>query len=175
MYVDSSFIVSPAEQIARYKAAHSRLMGKPKQQSIHDRLKINYELSYGFKRLANVTTHAMILTDLTAEVRYISSRDFVRRIISIVSDQQKISIPDILSPRRAKNLVFARHLALYLAVKHTKLSLPVIGRLVGDRDHSTIIHARDSMTKKRASDPKVDALLSSLEVEILKERPAVWS
>lgn len=172
MQTISSLICSPAEQIARYKAAHARLMGPEKPRFVMP--KTDYRLKYGFTRTANVTTNAIILADVSEHFKFITGRDFVRRIMVIVGKHQGVSIEHILSPRRAKNVVFARHLAVYLAVKHTKFSFPVIGRLFADRDHSTISYVRDKITKERASDPKVDALLSSLEAEILKERPAVW-
>lgn len=53
-----------------------------------------------------------------------------------------ISMAEIRSQRRARTVVRPRQLAIYLATKHTDKSLPEIGRRVGGRDHSTVLHAR---------------------------------
>lgn len=168
----ADLVCSPTEQIARYRAVHGRFYGPTKKQFV--KAESAQVCVHRLTRLLNITPNAMTLVGTASDSRFMTGRDFVRRIIRIVAEQHQVSIEHILSPRRAKNVVIARHFAIYLAVKHTKFSLPVIGRLFADRDHSTISYVRDKIIKERASDPKVDALLSSLEAEILKERPAMW-
>lgn len=49
---------------------------------------------------------------------------------------------EIAGPRRAQKLVTIRHAMIFLLHKHCHhLSLPAIGRYVGNRDHSTIFSA----------------------------------
>ncbi len=48
---------------------------------------------------------------------------------------------DIDSPSRARRVVVARHIAMTLARRVTRQSLPEIGRRFGGRDHSTVRHA----------------------------------
>ena len=49
--------------------------------------------------------------------------------------------PDALrGPSRTKAIAEARHLAMYLLREDAQLSLKAIGRLLGNRDHSTVIH-----------------------------------
>jgi chromosomal replication initiator protein len=47
---------------------------------------------------------------------------------------------DITGKKRTRALTEPRHLAMYLARKHTRLSFPELGREFGGRDHSTIQH-----------------------------------
>lgn len=46
----------------------------------------------------------------------------------------------VFSQRRSADLVRPRQVIMYLAREHTALSLPAIGRLIGDRDHTTALH-----------------------------------
>ena len=42
---------------------------------------------------------------------------------------------------RKRDLVVARQVSMYLAQKYTKMPASRIGKLVGNRDHSTVIHS----------------------------------
>lgn len=52
-----------------------------------------------------------------------------------------VPIEGLISSRRDAETALARHVVCYLAYKQTGLSLPAIGRLLGNRDHTTILHA----------------------------------
>lgn len=53
------------------------------------------------------------------------------------------------SNRRHRRLVLARQCAMYWACRLTRLSLPQIGRLMGGRDHTTILHGKCKYLEKR--------------------------
>ena len=57
----------------------------------------------------------------------------------------------IMADRRNKRLVFARHAVIYWVCRRTRFSLPQIGRMLGGRDHTTILHAKKSYVAKRAA------------------------
>ena len=57
---------------------------------------------------------------------------------------------EIRSNRRHRGIVFARQFVMYWSVRLTKLSLPQIGRLMGGRDHTTILHGKIVYPEKRA-------------------------
>ena len=65
----------------------------------------------------------------------------IRRIQETVSSHFHISLEDLVSPRRTRDLVNARQIAMYLAREHVKASFPEIAKKFGGRDHSTVIHA----------------------------------
>lgn len=58
---------------------------------------------------------------------------------------------ELYSSRRQRRLSLARHFVMYWACRLTTLSLPQIGRLMGGRDHTTIMHGRDVYPGKRAA------------------------
>jgi chromosomal replication initiation ATPase DnaA len=52
-----------------------------------------------------------------------------------------VSMVAIISRRHSKNVVLARHIAMYLSKELTARSFPDIGRMFGNRDHTTVLHA----------------------------------
>ena len=58
---------------------------------------------------------------------------------------------ELRSNRRNREVVFARQFVMYWAARLTRLSLPQIGRLMGGRDHTTILHGKRVYTDKRAA------------------------
>jgi hypothetical protein len=69
----------------------------------------------------------------------------VSQIVRCVAVRWKIHRNDILSPRRQWYLVEPRQVACMLARALTPASFPYIGRKLGGRDHTTIIHGADKM------------------------------
>lgn len=65
----------------------------------------------------------------------------VRDIIRVVADLSGLTSNDILSNRRDAKSCLARHIAMYLAKRLTAHSLPRIGKLMGGKDHTTVLHA----------------------------------
>ena len=61
-------------------------------------------------------------------------------ILREVCEQHGISMDQLTSHNRAKHLIDARMLAYYRLHKELGLSLPQIGRYIGDRDHSTVFY-----------------------------------
>jgi len=64
----------------------------------------------------------------------------VRDIIRVVADLSNLTANDIVSHRRDPKSCLARHVAMYLAKKLTVHSLPRIGKLMGGKDHTTVLH-----------------------------------
>lgn len=85
-----------------------------------------------------------------------------------ISTRFKVSLEELRSPSRKQSLVFPRHLAMYLTRKFTKLSLSEIGELYC-RDHSTVTHAVQAITKQMASQTAVREQVHLLE-RILEKR-----
>ncbi|MDF9797598.1 chromosomal replication initiator protein [Catalinimonas alkaloidigena] len=65
----------------------------------------------------------------------------VDQIQKTTSKQFNITLEDLKSKTRKKEVVVARQVAMYLSKEYTKHSLKVIGYHFGGRDHATVIHA----------------------------------
>lgn len=72
----------------------------------------------------------------------------------------------ILSARRDMPTVFVRQIIAYLCSEVTKKSLPEIGKYLGDRDHTTIMHARNKIRALVASSPDFAAQMDGLKQQL---------
>lgn len=106
------------------------------------------------KRNISVETAKEALKDiLVAQSRQIS----IDNIQKTVADYFRIKIVDMLSKKRTRNLTRPRQIAMTLARELTTMSLPEIGNSFGGKDHSTVIHACQTVAALRTSDSTVDA------------------
>jgi hypothetical protein len=64
-----------------------------------------------------------------------------------------ISVRDIRSVRRMKEVILPRHIAMYIAKSLTLKSLTEIGRMFGGRDHTTVLNAVRKIERLIKSDP----------------------
>lgn len=64
----------------------------------------------------------------------------VKDILRVVAKHYNVTCADILSRRRTDKIVKPRQVAMYLAKTLTLRSLPEIGRVLGGRDHTTVLH-----------------------------------
>jgi chromosomal replication initiator protein len=76
-------------------------------------------------------------------------------ILDAVTKHFNVSLELLKSKTRAKQIVLARQVAVYLIRKETSLPLEQIGRLLGGRDHSTIIHGYHKLSSLIESDPRL--------------------
>lgn len=65
----------------------------------------------------------------------------IRAILALVSEQYGVPIVDLLSHRRTSTVILPRQIVMYLARAMTFRSLPEIGRMIGGRDHTTVMNA----------------------------------
>ena len=72
----------------------------------------------------------------------------VPKIIETVGEYFKIEPKDLLSPRRDRILVWPRQIAMYLLRHEMNLSYPIIGRELGKKDHTTIMHGVGKIEKE---------------------------
>lgn len=76
------------------------------------------------------------------------ARPTVDAIMHAVCDHFKVSLDDILRGGRTKNLAFARQIAMYLARVSSDRSYPELARKFEKKDHTTILHAFNTVEKK---------------------------
>jgi chromosomal replication initiator protein len=85
----------------------------------------------------------------------------VESIQKLVSNYFNLKVPQIKSRTNAQKISYPRQIAMYLAKQLTSCSLQEIGRRFGGKHHTTVLHAVDKITAKRASDPEFARLLQS--------------
>lgn len=87
----------------------------------------------------------------------------VDEIIESVCQHYNVTPANISSRSRKKDYVMARQVTIYLAQKYTKMPASRIGRLVGGRDHSTVIYSCNQVEQRIKIDKKFSSEISSIE------------
>lgn len=62
-------------------------------------------------------------------------------IIAATAQYFRLSVDDLYGSSRSQSVATARQIAMYLCRERTNLSLPKIGQLFGNRDHTTVMYA----------------------------------
>ena len=101
-----------------------------------------------YSRLTNIPLTLQIAQTVLADT-FLSHTNIItpEKIISTVAKQYGYTTDDLKSQQRARPLVHARQMAMYLFRELTDYSYPAIARHFGDRDHTTVIHAVEKITK----------------------------
>ena len=87
----------------------------------------------------------------------------VDEIIETVCNHFNVSPSAVGGKSRKRDFVVARQVSMYLAQKYTKMPASRIGKLVGNRDHSTVIHSCTQVENRLKVDKEVLAEIQSLE------------
>ncbi len=106
-----------------------------------------------------------VLKDLIVETQKKITVDLIQRT---VADYFEIRPSDMTAKRRSRNVVYPRHVAMFLCREMTGLSYPEIGDQFGGRDHTTILHAYEKIKKDIKKDQKSKSLVDKLVNEIKK-------
>lgn len=97
-------------------------------------------------------------------------RLFASDIITEVSHVFGVPEAILKGPLRAQRYVRPRHACYYLAQHLTQLSYPMIGRALGGRDHSTIIHGVRQAENRLERDPEYQAYVDAVRIRLLDSR-----
>ena len=89
-------------------------------------------------------------------------------ILDVVADHFHVSPDDIISSKRQSEIVMPRQIVMYLCRDTGKFSLKNIGKFLGGRDHTTIIHGAD---KIEAEIQKSESLSSTIDTIKKKINP----
>lgn len=87
----------------------------------------------------------------------------IDEILDKVCEHFNVTTTAVNSRSRKHDIVLARQVSMYLAQKYTKMPASRIGKLVGNRDHSTVIHSCSQIEKKLQVDKRFTAEISTIE------------
>lgn len=89
-------------------------------------------------------------------------RPTLRQIIAAVARHQRVTQAQLKSSSRRQSIVFARGLVAYLARELAGSNYDDIGRALGGRDHTTILHGYRKIAHDREHDPQIQQTLEQL-------------
>ncbi|MCE4051978.1 MULTISPECIES: chromosomal replication initiator protein DnaA [Bacillaceae] len=124
-----------------------------------------------------VAYSSLINKDINADLAAEALKDIVPsskpRVITIhdiqkvVGEHFSVKLEDFKAKKRTKSIAFPRQIAMYLSRELTDFSLPKIGEEFGGRDHTTVIHAHEKISKLLVSDSLLQKQLKEIN-ELLK-------
>jgi chromosomal replication initiator protein len=91
--------------------------------------------------------------------KHLSSKQIIERCARYF----QVELDDLLGPKRDKDIVVPRQVAMYLLRSELHLSFPKIARELGRKDHTTAIHSVDKIEKEIGIDPSVRTAVNEIK------------
>ena len=88
------------------------------------------------------------------------------QILESINKYFKISLEQITGPRRQKELVLPRQIAMFLIYEECKIPFEKIGALLGGRDHTTIMHGVDKIRLSINRDRELQRLVVEIKQQL---------
>lgn len=86
-----------------------------------------------------------------------------KQIIERTARHFQIPLEDIMGPKRDKDIVVPRQVAMYMLRSELHLSFPKIARELGRKDHTTAIHSVEKIEKESQFDADIRAAISQIK------------
>ncbi|MBW4651899.1 MAG: chromosomal replication initiator protein DnaA [Kaiparowitsia implicata GSE-PSE-MK54-09C] len=83
-------------------------------------------------------------------------------IMMAIAEEFRVSIDDLKSTSRRREISVARQIGMYLMRHHTGLSLPKIGEVFGGKDHTTVLYSCEKITQLKETDADMAKTLRQL-------------
>ncbi|MGN0787709.1 MAG: chromosomal replication initiator protein DnaA [Candidatus Onthoplasma sp.] len=90
------------------------------------------------------------------------------KIINVVCNFFKVTKEDLVGKKKNKEIVEPRQMCVYLINDMLNIPLTAIGSLLGGRDHTTIMHARDKISQQVKVNPHIRTLVNDIKSQLLK-------
>ena len=100
-----------------------------------------------------------LLNGSKSKPKHISAKQIVER----TAKHFQITTEDILGPKRDKDIVVPRQVAMYILRSELHLSFPKIARELGRKDHTTAIHSVDKIEKEASFDNDIRSAISEIK------------
>lgn len=117
-------------------------------------------------REINVALAEQVLNDIIAPNE---KKDITPEyIISMVAEHFDVTEEDICGTKRSSKIVRPRQIAMYLCRNMTKVPLATIGKAMGNKDHTTVMHGAEKIEKEMKTS---QSLANTIEILQKKIRP----
>lgn len=90
----------------------------------------------------------------------------IQKIQKIVAEYYNVSVEDLKSKKRVATIAFPRQIAIYLSRQLTDESFPRIGIEFGGRDHSTVMHSVDKISKEIKNNKQLEKIIEEIKKKL---------
>ncbi len=125
---------------------------------------------FAYSRLNNVDINLNTAKEALKDIVYPDKSQAITsaKIVSVVCEHYGVKVSDITSKKRNAEFVLPRQIIMYLCREYTTLTLNEIGRVLGKKDHTTIIHGYDKIKDSMLEN---DDLKSNVDIIVKKLNP----
>lgn len=109
---------------------------------------------------ASLDVAKVVFAKMASRPKHITAKQIVEK----VARYYRIELDEILGPKRDKDIVVPRQIAMYLLRSELHLSFPRIATELGRKDHTTAIHSVDKIERELAVD-----LVLKQQIQEIKE------
>lgn len=85
-----------------------------------------------------------------------------KQIIEVAAKHFQIPVTDIIGPKRDKDIVVPRQIAMYMLRSELHLSFPKIAHELGRKDHTTAIHSIGKIERESHINPSLRGTLAEI-------------
>lgn len=100
----------------------------------------------------------------------VSKQVNIQQIQEAVCNYYRLQAEDLISKKRTKTIAFPRQIAMYLSREMTDYSLPKIGEDFGGRDHTTVIHAHEKISRTLDKDSLLKDAIQEIKKKLSNEQ-----
>lgn len=123
--------------------------------------------------LSGVRLTAERIEAILADMAPLKAQVTADEVVVLVARYFEVSLDDLISPSRKREITQARQIAMYLLRSQLDLSFANIGALFGGRDHATVMHSVEKIERLAQSDDAVQNAVESLRARIVAPQPVM--
>jgi len=144
------------DDVAEYIASHITTNIRELEGSLH-RLQA-YALLTGVP--ISLELAQQTLKDIAPKVKHELTPEAVLKLVAL---QFGVRAMDLKSDKRVRKLSLPRQICMYLLRKHLLMSYPEIGKFMGGKDHTTILHGVTKIAELQRTDPEILNYTATIE------------
>jgi chromosomal replication initiator protein len=108
----------------------------------------------------NLELAQQTLKDISPKLKHELTPDGILKLVAL---HFNVRTTDLKSDKRVRKLSFPRQICMYLLRKHLLMSFPEIGRFMGGKDHTTVLHAVTKIAELQKGDPETITSITTIE------------
>ncbi|MBC8333868.1 MAG: chromosomal replication initiator protein DnaA [Anaerolineales bacterium] len=169
------------QAILRYKAERSghhvpdeilEVIAQRIQSNIRE-LEGAFNRVVAFAELSGTSVTPELAEIALADLLPISSEIQPQRVVDLVAASFNLTTERLISRDRSRAVALPRQIAMYLLRREADISLPQIGKILGGRDHTTVIYAIDKITDLLESDENLRRQVVQIRQKLHSQSTAI--
>ena len=91
-----------------------------------------------------------------------------KQVLEVVCEYFNINQRELTGARRQKELVLPRHITMFILSEYLNMTVEKIGKVLGNRDHTTVMHGRDKIKSLVASDREMQKMVTEIRNKFIQ-------